>query len=111
LITLEAYGNEVFEAQVSKIYPKKDERNQTFLVESKFKRPPDKLYPGLSGEANIVLAQNNSALTIPKSFLIGRNKVLTDSGEITIERGIENMEYVEVLSGLEENTTIYKANQ
>lgn len=111
LIALEAYGNEVFEAQVSKIYPKKDERNQTFMVESTFKRPPEKLYPGLSGEANIILAQNKNALSIPKSFLIGRNKVLTDSGEITIERGLENMEYVEVLSGLEENTTIYKANE
>ncbi|MGB5372025.1 MAG: HlyD family efflux transporter periplasmic adaptor subunit, partial [Flavobacteriaceae bacterium] len=37
LVTLDAYNNRVFEAILSKIYPRKDERSQTFKVEATFK--------------------------------------------------------------------------
>ena len=33
LVTLDAYKNEVFEAKITKIYPSKDQRTQTFKVE------------------------------------------------------------------------------
>jgi HlyD family secretion protein len=57
VINLDAYSDQVFNGKVSKIYPKKDERNQTFTVEAIFLNRPEVLYPGLSGEANIVIAQ------------------------------------------------------
>lgn len=110
LITLEAYRDMVFKAQVTKIFPKKDQRNQTFLVEAVFLTPPFKLYPGLSGEANIVLGEHRDVLCIPKSYLVNSNQVITDQGPVTIKKGIENMDYVEVLSGLTEFTKIYKEN-
>ena len=56
-LTLDAYPKEIFKAEVDKVYPKKDERNQTFLVEALFKDVPEVLLPGLSGEGNIVVAQ------------------------------------------------------
>jgi len=108
LIQLEAYDQEVFEAVVAKIYPKKDERNQTFKVEATFTNPPEVLYPGLSGEANIVIATKENALTIPKSYLLENNKVKTDEGLIRIEAGLQNMDFVEILSGIDANTHIYK---
>jgi multidrug efflux pump subunit AcrA (membrane-fusion protein) len=111
VIHLDAYGEKVFEAEASKIYPKKDKRNQTFLVEAVFNNPPNKLYPGLSGEANIIIAKNENALTIPKSFLVNNNQVLTDNGLISVELGLENMEYVEIVSGLDESTTIYNKTE
>ena len=110
LVTLDAYGKEVFEATVAKIYPKKDERNQTFLIEAFFKNPPSTLYPGLSGEANIIIAKKNSVLTIPKAYVIEGNKVKTENGLTTIVIGLQNMEYVEVLSGITKDTYIYKPN-
>jgi HlyD family secretion protein len=109
LVTLEAYQDQVFEAKISKIFPKKDERNQTFLVEALFNLPPPKLYPGLSGEANIIIDQHKDVLTIPKAYIVDDTKVLTDDGLKTIEIGLESMEYVEIRSGLAENTVIYKA--
>ena len=56
LIHLDAYKGKIFNGNVSKIFPKKDERNQTFKVEAVFTNSPDILYPGLSGEANIIIA-------------------------------------------------------
>ena len=65
LVRLDAYGKEIFEARVSKIYPKMDVRSQTFKVEAAFKSQPAKLYPGLTGEANIVTEVREKVLTIP----------------------------------------------
>jgi multidrug efflux pump subunit AcrA (membrane-fusion protein) len=108
LVNLDAYANEIFTARVSKILPQKDERNQTFTVEALFEESPEVLYPGLSGEASIVIAVKKNVLTIPKHYLSADNMVKTDKGLIPIEIGIQNLEFVEVISGLDENTTIYK---
>jgi len=110
-ITLDSYAEQVFEAKVDKIYPRKDEGSQTFMVEAIFVKPPPTLYPGLSGEGNIIIDQKEEALTIPKEFLINGSKVLTDDGEKEITIGLQNMEMVEVLNGLAENTAIYKPEQ
>nr|WP_321247873.1 efflux RND transporter periplasmic adaptor subunit [uncultured Psychroserpens sp.] len=108
LIQLEAYANTIFNANVSKIYPKKDERNQTFTIEAIFVNPPETLYPGLSGEANIIIAKKDNVLTIPRAYLIDNNKVKTDEGIVTVKTGLKNMDYVEILSGVTKDTYIYK---
>ena len=108
LITLDAYQNQVFEAEVSKIYPRKDERSQTFKVEALFKDPPEVLYPGLAGEGNIIIGTKENALTIPREYLVDKNKVRTEEGSIELQLGLQNMEYVEVLSGLDKDTYILK---
>ena len=108
LIDLEAYADTIFKAQVSKIYPKKDERNQTFTVEAIFIDPPEVLYPGLSGEANIIIAKKETVLTIPKAYLIDNDKVKTDEGIVTVKTGLQNMDAIEILSGINKDTYIYK---
>ena len=108
IITLDAYNGVIFNGKISKIYPKKDARNQTFKVEAVFDNPPKVLYPGLSGEANIIIDKKENVLTIPKEYLIENNKVKTDEGLITILTGLQNMEDIEVLYGITKNTYIYK---
>ncbi|WJJ95771.1 efflux RND transporter periplasmic adaptor subunit [Algibacter luteus] len=108
LLSLDAYKNTVFTGKISKILPKKDERNQTFTVEAYFDNPPNVLYPGLSGEANIVISNKKDVLTIPKVYVIEGDKIKTDEGIITIHTGLQNMEIVEVISGVSESTRIYK---
>jgi len=111
LLALEAYSDTIFKARISKIYPKKDERNQTFTVEAIFVNPPKILYPGLSGEANITIAQKNRALTIPKDYLIDTNKVKTNEGLVTVATGLQNMHAIEILSGITKNTPLYKLDK
>lgn len=111
ILSLEAYMNQVFEATVVKIYPQKDERNQTFLVEAKFNVSPPKLYPGLSGEANVIISQKKDVLSIPKSYLVNSNQVLTEEGLVNVTIGLENLEYVEILSGITEFTPIFKPKE
>ena len=108
LVTLDAYPNQVFEGRVEKIIPKKDERSQTFKVEALFLSPPDQLYPGLAGEGKIIVGAKDEALTIPRSYLIDGNRVRTEDGLVRVETGIGNLEYIEILEGISEETDILK---
>ncbi len=108
LITLDAYPAVVFETRIHKIYPKKDDRSQTFKIEATFITPPEKLYPGLSGEGNIIIQQKEDALVIPKEYLIGSNTVETESGLIEITTGLQNLQFVEILSGINRTTYLLK---
>lgn len=108
LLNLDAYSQEVFEANISKIYPKKEVRTQTFKVESIFRNPPQRLYAGLSGEANIIISQKEKIMTIPLSYLWENNKVKTEDGLISIKTGLRDMEKVEVISGIDTNTYLIK---
>ena len=111
LVTLDAYKKMVFEAKVSKIYPSKNERTQTFKVEGLFVNRPEILYPGLSGEANIVINTKKNVLSIPNEYLTEDNKVKTDKGLIPVTTGLQSMERTEIREGLTENTYIYKLEQ
>lgn len=111
ILTLDAYKDTVFTGKVSKILPKKDERNQTFIVEALFDKQPEVLYPGLSGEANIIIAKKSDVITIPKNYLINDNQVKTEEGLVSIKTGLQNLEYVEVLSGINKSTFIYKPEE
>lgn len=106
LITLDAYPGEVFNAQVTRIYPRKNERTQTFLVESMFSQAPEVLYPGLSGEANILIQQTENALILPKRY-VANGQVKTDDGFVAVETGLESMEDIQVVSGIDSATLIY----
>ena len=111
LITLDAYSSEVYEASISKIYPKKDERSQTFKIEAIFHNKPETLYPGLSGEGNIIIDRKEEALLIPKEFLIDEDKVETENGIVTITTGLQNLDHVEVISGIDATTYILKPEE
>ncbi|MCM4160848.1 HlyD family efflux transporter periplasmic adaptor subunit [Antarcticibacterium flavum] len=108
IVSLDAYPAKIFRARVTKIYPQKDERNQTFKVEAAFLEPPEVLYPGLSGEANIIVNSRDSSLVIPKSYLYEDNKVKTEEGLVEIETGFQTIDSIEILSGITKDTWIYK---
>lgn len=108
IIALDAYPTKVFKAIITNILPKKDIQNLTYRLHSLFIEKPERLLYGLSGEANIIVDKRNNALTIPTEFLKSTNTVLTKDGEITIETGMKNMQFVEVLSGIDTSTVLIK---
>lgn len=108
IVGLEAYGNKTYEAKVSKIAPRMDTRTQTFEVEGKFTVHPEKLYYGLTGEANIVVEQKKNVIIIPREYLIDGKKVETASGIKTVKIGTTSLSHVEILEGLSEGDLIYK---
>jgi multidrug efflux pump subunit AcrA (membrane-fusion protein) len=108
LVTLEAYKNQVFEAVVTEISPKMDEKTQTFKIKARFTKPPKKLYMGLTGEANIVVKEGVRALVISADYLLPGNMVETESGKVKVEIGLTNLDFVQIISGINQNTVILK---
>lgn len=106
IVLLDAYKGEVFKAIVQKIYPNKDERTQTFKIEGTFTNRPPLLYPGLTGEVNIVVNKRSGTLVIPNSYVNEKNEVRTKEGMVSIVKGLSNMEYTEVLKGIDSTTVI-----
>lgn len=109
LVTMDSYKGKVFEAIVDKIYPIMDERSRTFKIEAHFAKLPEKLYPNLTAEANIVIKTKKNALTIPKNYLVNGNYVLINKDEkrkVTI--GLSDYQNAEILNGLTADETIYK---
>lgn len=107
IVTLDSYKNETFEAYISKIYPYLNERSKTFTVEARFKNKPSVLYPNLSLEANIIIAQKPQALVIPRKFLVDENFVVLKSGEKKkVKLGLKDLEKVEILNGISKNDVL-----
>ena len=110
IVALEAYPNEVFTSPIYYISDKKDERTQTFEVKGDFSNSNFKLYDGLSGEANIVIARRKDVLTIPTDYLVNGNKVYTPEEELNVKVGLRSLEEVEILQGIDSTTTLVKPN-
>ncbi|MBL7473017.1 efflux RND transporter periplasmic adaptor subunit [Robertkochia sediminum] len=108
VIALDAYQGQTFTATVYRILPEKNERNQSFMVEAQFVETPHKLYSGLAGEANIITAQKTQVLSIPRSYLVNDTTLRTEDGLITIQTGLQSLDRVEIISGIDPTTKVLK---
>lgn len=101
LITMDSYKGQVFEARVSKINPLMNERSKTFKVEATFIKPPKRIFPNTSFEANIVIESKKKVLTIPRTYLLKGDSVLLANGtKVKVKVGLRDFEFVEIRSGL-----------
>ncbi len=110
LIKIDVYKDKVFKAKVSKMYPKLNKADQTFRIDAEFTEEKPQAYYGMTVEANIIISENPRVLTIPKSYLVGNDSVWVeengDKKKIKIIKGVENLDLVEVKSGLSEKSKI-----
>ena len=106
IISLDAYKGETFEGEISKIYPLKNQKTLSFVVEAQFTDMPSKLYAGLAGEANIVIDKISDVMTIPVEYLSESNKVQTKDSVVKVKVGKKNMQKVEILEGIDYDTKL-----
>ena len=106
VIVLDAYPGKTYTAEIDKIYPEKDERSLTFLIEANFVTRPERLLKGLSGEANIIVTERSNVLTIPSQFVSENGQVNTSEGLEDVTVGIRSLEYTEILSGIDSSTHV-----
>lgn len=106
-VVLDAYPEEVFTATIEHLAPALDTRSQTFRVEGVFTTPPPRLFDGLSGEGNIVIGVREKVLALPTAYLSEGSQVLTDTGWKSVETGLANLEFTEIISGLDTSTVVY----
>jgi HlyD family secretion protein len=109
VVRLDSYKSEVFSATIRFVYPMMNDRTRSFKVKAVLDRFPQKLYPNLTFEANIIIRTKKGVLTIPTSYLLNDSCVLLENGKTQpLGIGLKDYSIVEVLSGLDSKTRIRK---
>jgi len=107
IVELNVEKDKTYKAEISEIVPSFDEPSQSFICKAKFTENINFNISGTQLQANIIIDNKKNALVIPKAFLGYGNLVKTkEKGDVNIKPGFISGEWVEVLSGLDENTTI-----
>jgi len=112
LVNLDSYKGKVFEAMVTRINPLMNERNKTFMVEAEFIKRPERIYPNITFEANIVIQEKSGVLLIPRSYLLKDSLVIKSSGDtLVVKTGLKDYQKVEILSGINKDDELLKPVQ
>ena len=110
LLTMDAFPDQIFHAEITRIYPMLNRVEQSIRVDAVLSDPLPQTMYGLNVEANIVIREETNALVIPKSLLLPGDSVLviTDKTEhkVKIQRGVEDAQRVQVLSGLDKTSRL-----
>lgn len=102
-IRLLGYGNEQFNATVSKVLPSADAETLRYIVHLDVDIELDKLVPGLTGEVSIVTAERENTVIIPRRALIGDKVMVVSDGVVevrSVEAGYESLNEVEIIDGV-----------
>ncbi|HWY37041.1 MAG TPA: HlyD family efflux transporter periplasmic adaptor subunit [Bacteroidia bacterium] len=111
IIQLNTNKTKNYSAKISEIYPSFEEQTQSFYCKALFTENLDFKISGTQLQANIIIAEKKNALVIPKNYLGFDNKVRVEGkGEVTVVPGFVSNDWVEILSGLDENTIITTEN-
>ncbi len=104
LVEVNTDRQRVYTAKVSRISPAFDPNTQSYRVEALFDTTSAHLLSGTLLQANVIIAQKDEAMLIPRNALRPNGKVWLKNGNRidtqTIRVGIISNEWVEVLSGL-----------
>jgi len=108
----DVYSQTPFTARINRIDPVLRRDTRCFKIEATVKSEAI-FYPLSTVEANIMIRENQMALTIPRDYLTPENTVwiqLPDKqiSEIPVVTGIATDEWIEISSGIEEGNTIIR---
>lgn len=107
-VSLNSNKDEIINGKISEILSAFDEKTQSFICKVTFDKPIQNSIFGTQLEANILVGEKKNALLIPRSYMGYGNKVNVKGKDeyVTIKIGIVSTEFVEVLSGINENDVI-----
>jgi multidrug efflux pump subunit AcrA (membrane-fusion protein) len=106
---LDAIADTVLSGVVHLIYPRINTIERTAKVVASIDPGDYPLYPGMALEANIVIGEKENVLIIPVTYINEDNEVvLEDGSKKSVETGFRDLNYVEILSGLEEGDVVLK---
>ncbi len=111
MITNYTLAEDTLVGRVAELSPVISDETRTFAGKLEIDNPELKLRPGMFIKANIITAQKDSAIVIPKDvimtgsrgkyvFIVGRNSAASDR---RITTGIANQDEIEVTEGLSAN--------
>jgi len=115
-ISLDAFANRTFSGHVRRVAPyvlDVERQARTVEIEAEID-DPDKsaLLPGYSADVEVLLAREDDVLRVPTSVIVNGNQIFiydAADGRLvlrTVEIGVANWEYTQIVSGLSEDELI-----
>jgi HlyD family secretion protein len=111
-IQLNTNKEKIYKAVVSEIYPSFDEATQSFICKLSFTDTLDFTIVNTQLQSNIVVGINKNALLIPRNYLDfgGNVQVKGKNEKIKVVTKFVSNDWVQVLSGINENTVLVTDN-
>lgn len=110
LLQADVTGNTIYNAVVTYIYPVMNESDQTFRVDARFTGQIPHAFIHHSIEANIIVQTKPKALVLPRAALTDKDsiRIHTNGKEKKkgVQTGIATLDYVEILSGIDDKTPV-----
>ncbi len=108
IFELNSLKNTFIKGQLIQVYPSINPLNKTAkVVASIAKSDNQNFFSGMSVEANIIVAEKKDALVIPRTFIFEKEYVKNKNNQkIKFRKGLEDLDYVEVLQGIGAETEI-----
>jgi HlyD family secretion protein len=111
-IQLNVNKDKNFKGTVAEIYPSFDETTQSFICKIAFIDSLDFRIAGTQLQCNIIVGQQKNALLIPRNYVdyMGRVMVKGKTDPVQIVTKFVSNEWVQVLSGIDDNTILITEN-
>jgi HlyD family secretion protein len=112
LVQLNTNKEKTYKGVVSEIYPLFDESTQSFICKISFTEPLDFTIVNTQLQSNIVVATTKNALLIPRNYIDfgSRVEIKGKKEKLRVETKFFSNEWVQVLSGIDENTVLVTDN-
>jgi RND family efflux transporter MFP subunit len=104
-----SYGNELYNASVSKILPTADPDTQRYEVFLNVDLSRELLIPGLTGEVSIVVGEHENTLIVPRRALFGSHLLVVKNGRVHLRPvavGYVGLNEAEIPVGVEEGERV-----
>ncbi|MFH1498618.1 MAG: efflux RND transporter periplasmic adaptor subunit [Verrucomicrobiota bacterium] len=108
-----AYGSELYPAKIEKVLPNPDTTNQQYRAYLQVDIAPERLIPGLSGEASIIRNRRENSLVIPRAAVYNGAVFLVEGGKVRrvpVQAGFRGLNVIEIIDGLSEGQTVAVSN-
>lgn len=110
--SIDAYTGQDYAGVITEITPRVSATDKSARVRATLESNSVRVYPGMSVEANIVTRQQKNTLVIPREYLVGGSQVrVRRNGEeltVPIVKGIQDLQFVEIRSGITEADEVVK---
>ena len=103
----------IFKGEIAKIHPMFDENAQSYIVDAILTSTPNSLLLGSKVQVNILIKDVKDALVIPSNYLLEGDSVslANNHQKVAVKTGIKTEDFIQILSGINENNTIELIDQ
>ena len=113
LISLITDNTNLYKGEIIKIHPMIDENSQSYIVDASLQPTSNSLPLGSKVQVNIMIKDVKDALVIPSNYLLEGDSVslAKNHQKVAVKTGIKTEDFIQILSGINENNAIELIDQ